>query len=277
MNYLRVARVALVAFASVGASLLPQQALADQPTCADAYTRAQSLRNDHKLLDSRAALRICVQPTCKDFLVKGCSTWLAQVETSIPSVVPVATDAKGNDLPSVRVSMDGQLLLERLDGRSVDVDPGTHTFTFEASDGTKAEKQVVVAEGEKNKRVTATLGAPVEARPVTPGGDTKSTSSGVPWRTIGLVTAGVGVAGLVVGSVFGIEAANGCSNSVCPSETAKDNAGANADRSTGFFVAGGVLAAAGVTMWLLAPRAESVQIGPSAMNGGGGVIVRGVW
>lgn len=258
--------------------LVPCIAQADEsPSCPDAYTRAQTLRNDHKLLDARAALRICVQPTCKDFIVKGCTTWLAQVEASMPSVVPVATDASGNDLPGVKVSMDGAPLLEKIDGRSVDVDPGTHTFAFEASDGTKGEKQVVVAEGEKGKRIAVTLGSPAPTPAAATAREPVTTSSGPPWKTIGLVTAGVGVVGLAVGSVFGAMAAGGCSNSVCATQADKNKAGTNADLSTGFFVAGGVLAASGVTMWLLAPKKSSMQVSPSAMNGGAGFVVKGVW
>lgn len=282
---------ALVTTALIPLIVTPARADGAPASCADAYTNAQTLRNDRKLLDARAALRICVQPTCKDFIVKGCTDWLAQVEASMPSVVPVATDAAGNDLPGVKVLMDGKVLLEKIDGRSVDVDPGTHTFSFEAPDGTKAEKEIVVAEGEKQKRVAVTLGPAATSTPAaTPPAGTapvpSEPSSGSPWKTVGLVTAGVGAAGLVAGSVFGVLALSGkssCGSSSNPctagSSDANNNSSAvsNGNISTVLFVAGGVLAAGGVTLWLLAPSGSGLQAGPTAMNGGAGMSVQGVW
>jgi hypothetical protein len=130
--------------------------------CSDAYSSAQELRTKRKLLGAREALRICSQATCPSFIVKDCTTWLDEVQASLPSVVPVATDAAGNDLAGVRVSMDGAVLFESSDGRSVDVDPGKHSFTFEFNGPQTEEapavvKHVVVAEGEKNKRISAVL------------------------------------------------------------------------------------------------------------------------
>jgi hypothetical protein len=126
--------------------------------CAGAYVRAQTLRNDRKLIDARNALRVCVQPTCKDFIVKDCVNWLDQTQASLPTVVPVATDRDGNDLAGVVVEMDGKPLLERIDGHSIEVDPGAHTFTFFAPDGTKTVRQVLISEGEKGKPIGVEFG-----------------------------------------------------------------------------------------------------------------------
>ena len=90
---------------------------------------------------------MCVQPSCKDFIVKDCSDWLGEVKTALPTVVPVAVDPTGNALVDVKVSMDGAQLVAKIDGRSVEVNPGLHSFVFEMADGTKAQKNVLVAEG----------------------------------------------------------------------------------------------------------------------------------
>ena len=41
-----------------------------------------------------------------------------------------ARDAKGEDLTEVRLTIDGETVAERLDGRALTLDPGTHTFRF---------------------------------------------------------------------------------------------------------------------------------------------------
>jgi hypothetical protein len=165
-----VKAMAVVGFAVL---LFTPPAHADGNACADAYSKAQELRSKRKLISARDALRVCSQTTCPAFIVKDCTTWLDEVQSSLPSVVPVATDGQGNDLPGVRVSMDGQVLLENADGRSVEVDPGQHAFTFEltgpqAEQAPAAVKRVVVAEGEKNKRVSAIIQRPGVAVTVQP-------------------------------------------------------------------------------------------------------------
>jgi hypothetical protein len=291
-------RTFLLALAVV--PLFAPPALADKAhsaECSDAYTRAQTLRRDRKLIDARDALRICAQPTCKDFIVKDCSTWLDQIQSSLPTVVPVATDADGNNLPGVRVSMDGHVLLDAIDGRSIEVDPGNHTFSFEAPDGTKADKQIVVAEGEKSKHVAVVLGKPrpamATATPVAPAPAVSSgpvapaeappEKHGGAWKTVGIVTTIVGGAGLAAGAIFGLEAMSkksgaGCNGIQC--STADDaaklrSAQTDGNLSTAFFVAGGVLAAAGVTIWAVSPG--TVQAAPSVGRNAAGFVVGGDW
>jgi hypothetical protein len=307
-------RLALLAAAT--AALTPSTARSDgtpTATCSDNYTHAQILRNEHKLLQARDALRVCAQTSCKDFIVKDCTTWLDQVQASLPSVVPVATDEAGNDVANVRVSMDGALLLQKIEGSSVEVNPGSHTFTFEAAGGTRVDKQVVVSEGEKNKRISVSVArvgaqaaAPVSTTPPAPmpasspastvsaapatgfsatAPSSSDTSSGPLWKTIGLVTGGIGVVGLAIGTVFGLQASSekngaGCdSNSHCPNAAAasklKDAKNA-ADLSTVFFVIGGVLGAGGLAMWIFAPS-SSVQASPSVGKSFAGVELKGSW
>jgi hypothetical protein len=276
-------------------------------SCGEAYTNAQTFRNARKLVQARDALRICAQPTCKDFIVKDCVEWLDQVQQSLPTVVPVATDPQGNALFDVKVSVDGAVFVAKIDGRSVEIDPGPHTFAFEGADGTKAEKQILVTEGEHDKRVAVTLGtgpatpaaapapapapAPAAGAPETPAAGSpapivvNASGGGLQWQAIGLANAGVGVAALAVGSVFGGIAiskknSSGCtSTGACPNTTDEQSwrdAGTAATASTILFVAGGVLTAGGIAMWVLAPS-SSVQITPAVGVNGGGALVRGVW
>jgi hypothetical protein len=65
----------------------------DKKVCSDAYEKAQSLRDEGKLVTARDQMRTCARATCAKFIAKDCATWLADVEARIPSVVLSATDA----------------------------------------------------------------------------------------------------------------------------------------------------------------------------------------
>jgi hypothetical protein len=100
---------------------------------------------------------------------------------------------------------------------------------------------------------------------------------------VGLVTAGLGVVGLGVGTVFGISAmgdkndAHCTSNNVCSSQTDAQklkDAGSAAGLSTIMFIAGGVLAAGGITLFAVAPS-SSVQVAPAVGLGSAGLTVQG--
>ena len=104
---------------------------------------------------------------------------------------------------------------------------------------------------------------------------------------MGLSTAGVGVVGLVLGAYFGLTARSKwqkanrvggtCADAACPELT--QQASNAATLSTVSFVAGGVLAAAGVTLWLVAPKggAEHASLRPAIGPGLAGLELGGAW
>jgi hypothetical protein len=158
-------------------------------------------------------------------IIKDCSAWLAEVDRSIPSVVLSAKTPAGVVRTDVTVSIDQKVIATQLDGRAIDVDPGSHVFQFAAPNSVPATLTVLVLEGTKNQRVEATLAepiletihAPVPAV-VSPGPRLSgavavppaSGSKGAPVWTY--AAFGVGAAGLVVGSVFGVLALSTKSN-----------------------------------------------------------------
>jgi len=59
----------------------------------------------------------------------------------------------GSDATEVRVSVDGELLIERLDGKAVPIDPGERRFDFELAGHAPVQKRLVIREGEKARQI----------------------------------------------------------------------------------------------------------------------------
>jgi hypothetical protein len=126
----------------------------DKQACVRASDDAQTLRIDGKLRAAREQFLVCADASCPTIVRSACTQWLTEVEASLPTIVPAARDPNGNDLPNVRLFLDGQPLADHLDGRPLAVDPGTHVLRFVAADATVVEQSVVIREGEKGRPIT---------------------------------------------------------------------------------------------------------------------------
>lgn len=274
---------AALALGVLGAMTWASVAAADEKAaCTAAYVEAQSLRATHRLVAARERLRTCAQQGCSTMMrgqmVADCTGWLAQVDAALPSIVFEVRDAAGADVTGVRVTLDGQLLADRIDGTALPVDPGEHTFRFEAAGQGAVEKNFVIREGDKGRReavvfATATAALPGVTQPMTPAplpaappGD-----RGHGQRLVGVVAGGVGLAGLAVGGVFGGLTFSAWShvNAECPSfagcsaeaQSNHANAVTFGTVSTVSFIAGGALLAGGLTLYLVAPKDRSPSVG----------------
>ena len=146
-------RPALVSLALLLPTLLASSAaLADgtpaapadtKAACLDAATKGQRFRDTHKLVEAREQLRVCAAAQCPGVVQTDCANWLAEVDKALPSVVLAAKNGAGGDLVDVRVSVDGQPLVAKLDGQAVPMNAGLHTFHFEGTAGV-VDQQVVV-------------------------------------------------------------------------------------------------------------------------------------
>lgn len=150
-------RVAAASLAFACACLGAPRAAHADPTCISAYEQAQTLRKDGKLVSAKAQAAICARAECPALLTKDCTKWLAELESSTPTVVFDARTPQGKERVDVRVKVDGVVLVQRLDGKAVAVDPGSHTFVFEVEGATPVEQTVVIREGEKNRKLAATV------------------------------------------------------------------------------------------------------------------------
>jgi hypothetical protein len=148
------------------------RALADTvEACATASEEGQVLRDRGELRDARALLVKCAAETCPAVIRKDCAEWLEAVDRRMPSITPRARDDQGRDQTDVRVLADGELLADKLDGRSIAIDPGPRRLRFERAGSPAVEHSIVVREGEKARPIDVVFGAPpAAARPPAPTG-----------------------------------------------------------------------------------------------------------
>jgi hypothetical protein len=276
---------------------------AADPTTADCLAASDaSLKsgNEHKLRAERTQLLVCAATSCPADVRKECLRRVDEVNAQIPTIVFAAKDATGADLSAVRVTMDGEVLAERLEGTAISIDPGEHTFTFETAGQAPVTKKLIVQEAQKERREAILFGSPSSAGPGA-GGSAPASPPAPPLppppppasedhglgaqKVLALVAGGLGVAGLGVGGAFGLvamskknDAQNVCP-AACPTQegvTKWSDAKSAGNLSTIGFVAGGVLLAGGVVLWLTAPGSGEAT-GPRVGLTPGGVLVKGAW
>jgi hypothetical protein len=150
-----LALVAVTTFASADAQ-------AADPTTADCLAASDaSLRsgNEHRLRLERSQLLTCAASSCPADIRKECARRVDVINAQIPTIIFSAKDSAGADLSAVKVTMDGEVLTERLEGTALSIDPGEHTFTFEANGQPTVTRRLVVQQSQKESREQITLGS----------------------------------------------------------------------------------------------------------------------
>jgi hypothetical protein len=206
-----------------------------------------------------------------------------------PRVAKLAVTLEPGAPANVRVSRDGVELGQGSLGAELPVDPGTHTIVVSAAGYADRSFSVTLEDGVR-QTLAVGPGAPVLATvPALPAPSSTWTAR----KTLAVVTAGAGVAGVVVGSVFGaiaISNNNGSNGSGCVSGTSTCTNGTAVDErnaafrdgnvSTAAFIVGGFAVAAGAVLWFTAPRsaaASTAYEGPAIGIGAGRVLVEGTF
>jgi hypothetical protein len=213
------------------------------------------------------------------------------VNAQIPTIIFEAKDPAGNDLSTVKVTVDGDVLVERLEGSALSIDPGDHVFTFETAGQPTVTKRFVIREAEKERREAIQFGTPI-VRPA-PGPPVMGAPAAPPpneklgtQKVVALTAAGVGVIGLGVGTALGIlaiskksDAQTACPESQCTTQDGVNKwsqAGSTGNISTIGFIVGGVALAGAAVLWFTAPSsngAASTQVGV----GPGSIQLKGTW
>jgi hypothetical protein len=295
----------------VALSLIAAPARADltKEECIDANSKGQDLLHDGKAMAARVQLQSCAVLSCPAMIRDDCTRRLSELDKVQPAIVFEARDASGNELTAVRVLMDGTTLADKLDGTPLRADPGEHDFVFTADGYPSVTQHLVLAERDQKRRERIVMGPAPASAPVAPAmtpavapapSSTESPSPAGPGagmsalRVAGLVTGGVGIAGVAVGSVFGLmtgaawnsQKSDCASPTNCPhhAQAILDHSAVSTDStiSTVAFVAGGLLLAAGAVMFFTGTdSAESATTGlviaPSISPRGGAASLRGTF
>ena len=178
--------------------------------CIAASEKGQQLRDDHKLLEAREQFLACARDACPPAVKKDCADSVADVDKRTPSVVVHAKDKSGADLVTVHVTDGGKPFTDQLNGQAVPLNPGVHTFRFEAEGQTPIEQQVVLGEGQKDRDVTVSFGGGGGGGGTGPGPEQPAPKKGAPIG--GIVLGVVGLVGMGIGTAFYVSGFNEKSN-----------------------------------------------------------------
>lgn len=142
-------------------ALLSGVASAEEPPatnaeCARAYEDGQVSRKSGRLLNARSELLACSRDECPDFIRSDCSRWYAEVQTEIPTVV-FAARSNGQDLIDVQISLGDRSIASRIDGQTLELDPGEYDFAFAAPGMQTQAQHAVVVRGERNRLIEVEL------------------------------------------------------------------------------------------------------------------------
>jgi hypothetical protein len=144
------------------------QRLSDERACMAALDHAKEQERTGSLLEAKDLLLSCARAPCAEFVRRQCAARHAKLEADTPTVVFVVTDSSGAARPDVQVRVDGSLLEGQLDGHPVEIDPGFHDFSFIANGHVFSNQRVLIVQGQRNRFVTAMIGAKAERQPDQP-------------------------------------------------------------------------------------------------------------
>jgi hypothetical protein len=283
---MKIARVILAL--AVVCSAAKANAAPSAAECAASAERSLTLRTAHKLRDARAELLVCAAPSCPAEIREECDRRITDVNAAMPTIVFEALEGD-HDVTAVSVTMDGAKLASTLDGTSIAIEPGEHTFRFELAGRAPVDKKLVIREGEKERRERIAFVAPTMTTNTTPPPPVTPPIEEAPprtQRTVGIVLGATGLVSLVAGMSLGIfatvkwnaaktDCGAGCAPDA-PAQREKSDAQGAATGANITLIAGGVLFAAGLVTWLTAPRAR-VQVQPAVGWNSASVVLSGTF
>jgi hypothetical protein len=211
----------------------------------------------------------------------------------------------GSRSAGIEVKRNGKAIGEGQWGARVPMDPGAITIEASAPGRTTWTTTVHIESKPGETRVSVPLLAPAPAAPPPPIAPTLDTAAGAPphertWsgqKTAAVAVGGAGLIGVVLGSVFGVQAIsrNNSSKDHCLPDAPNlcDATGVDLRQqtktamtvSTVAFAVGATALAGGVVLFLTAPskseaktaKTARIEASPVVMGSGGGVLLQGSW
>lgn len=185
-----------------GASEAEPQAESDN--CADVYERAQREKLEMKFKQARESAKHCSQLECSvAAITHECIKLYEQLGSEIPTLVFSAKTWDGTALVDVKVEMNGEPLLDRLDGTPVSLDPGTYEFRFETAGYDPKVSTYVARVGDTNRLIEVVFGEAPPAPPSAPDASFSSTQLPPPPKEIPIASYVLGGVSLLGFGAFG--------------------------------------------------------------------------
>lgn len=149
-------RAALIAFAIAANGYAD-----DRAACVQAADRGQVARDQGKISAARVEFTDCARASCPKLVSQQCTQWLGELTQEQPTVSFRALDPKGTEILDVTVYVDSVERKGSLDGTTLDLDPGVHTFRFVHAGLPDVIQQSIIRVKEKNRVIEAKFGAAV--------------------------------------------------------------------------------------------------------------------
>jgi serine/threonine-protein kinase len=210
-------------------------------------------------------------------------------------VIDVAPE--GKTTPGLQITRDGQSVGAAQWGMPIAADEGKHSISASAPGHESWEAVTTVSGAGSTTTVTVPKlvaravqtppPAPRAAKPAPRPSETEQPSKLGTQRILALVAGGVGVVGIGVGTVFGLqskskhdEAEKSCDGGECTDEkgvAAGEDARAAGNVSTVTMIVGAAALAGGAALWFTAPKTTESTPGTQVGVGLGTLQLKGVW
>ncbi|HVJ22014.1 MAG TPA: hypothetical protein VM686_41700 [Polyangiaceae bacterium] len=175
--------------------------------CITENNQGAEARAAHQLLAAREHYLACAAAAeCPAMVRDECNAALAELKSSLPTLIVAVVDDGKRDLSDASLTLDGKAVLNT--GSAIEVDPGPHTLV--ASRGyLRAELEIVARENEVNRRVELVLAGPAEAEPKRTPLSVETTPAEGPSRVPSYVLAGVAALGAGSFTYFALSGRSG--------------------------------------------------------------------
>ena len=239
----------------------------------DCYQRAgRSASAWHTFLEAEAL----AQDKKDHELAQRAAERVAALEPKLNRIVFVVPTT--SRVPGLSVRLGENTVPASAWGTAIPIDPGLQRVSASAK-GYRAWSAEIDASSAEGRRY------PIEVPTLAP--EQISADRGRAYRTAGVVTGSVGLAGIGAGAVFSAlsrtaDAPNGCAKGVAQCTTTSPNKSSFSDAATVSFAVGGTLLATGVTLFVLAPSADNkenhaLRVAARYVSSGGRLQLEGVW
>src|SRR5215471_7905341 len=148
---------ALCLCAKPGSSEPDKGKAAERRACGVTFRTAVQLEQSGHLRQAKDQFLACSKTSCGAVLKQRCASRYSQLDSDIPSVVPLVSDENGDPRVDVQVTIDNEVLTSQLDGRALPVDPGVHEFSFTADGSVLATQKIMIVQGQRNRPISIAL------------------------------------------------------------------------------------------------------------------------